>query len=243
MESTPISRVDVKPNETVDAFLDGRLRLIQSRNGYRFSIDAVLLAGFVTSKPGEVIVDLGTGCGVIPLMLLLTRSISYAVGVEIQPDLADQARRNALLNGYGERMAVVLGDARHVPIRPLSADIVLCNPPYRKRDSGRISTDRERAIARHEIKLSLDDILEAARMLLRPRGRFAMVYPAFRLVDMLVRMRAFGLEPKRIQVVYPEPETDSKLVLVEAVPGGGVGVRILPPLFGQGEFSIPGKAF
>lgn len=221
--------------------MDGRLHLIQSRDGYRFSIDAFFLSGFVTTRPGDVVVDLGTGCGVIPFILLLTRPIAFAVGIEIQQDLADQARRNVLLNGYEEKMAVVLGDVRYLPLRPHSADVVLCNPPYRRKDSGRLNPDRERAIARHEILLLLDDILDAARRILKPGGRLAMIYPAFRLVDVVVRMRGFRLEPKRARVIYPGLERESKLILIEATQGGRAGLQMLPPLFDQGDLSVKSK--
>ncbi len=227
--------------ETVDAFMDGRLKVIQSRTGYRFSIDAVLLAEFATIKAGDAIIDLGTGCGVIPLVLLLTRPVGYAVGIEVQADLAHQAIRNVSLNGFEEKMGIIRADLRQLPLREATADVVLCNPPYRKKTSGRINPDPRRAIARHEILLSLDDILHAARRLLKVKGRLAMIYPASRLVDILVRMRGFGLEPKRARIIYPGAASGAKLVLIEAFLGGRGALKILPPLFDQGEFSITGK--
>lgn len=233
--------MELHPGETMDAFMDGRLKLIQSRSGYRFSIDAVLLSGFVGTKPGDVVVDLGTGCGIIPLVLLLSREIKYAVGLEIQENLADQAIRNASLNGFQNKMGVILGDARGLPLRGAIADVVLCNPPYRKKNSGRINPDPHRAVARHEILLSLEDILHAAHRLLKAKGRLAMIYPASRLVDIMVRMRGFGLEPKRIRLVYPSAMSESKRVLIEASLGGRAGLKVLPPLFDQGDFSITGK--
>jgi len=222
----------------MDAFMDGRLRLIQSKSGYRFSIDAVFLAEFVSTKPGDTVVDLGTGCGIILLLLLLTRRIRYAVGLEIQPDLADQARRNALLNGLDGKMGVIIGDIRHPPLARRKADVVVCNPPYRQKASGRINPDPQRAIARHEIMASLDDILGAARTLLRARGRLAIIYPAERLTDLMVRMRGFDLEPKTLRIVYPALESEAKLVLIEASRGGRIGVKVLPPLMDQGDYSI-----
>lgn len=226
------------PDETMDEFMGGRLRLIQPANGYRFSIDSVLLSEFVTTKEGDVAVDLGTGCGVMPLILLLTRSLRRAYGLEIQADLANKAVRNARINGCSRRMEIILGDIRHPPLKPLSADVVLCNPPYRTKDSGRINPDPQRAIARHEILLSLDDILKTARILLRRKGRLAMIYPASRTVDILVRMRGLDLEPKRMRIIYPDEASEPKLVLVEAALGGRGGLKILPPLFDQGQFSI-----
>jgi len=238
MKSSRSHEVNLRPGETLDEFLDGRLRLIQSAKGYRFSIDAVLLAQFVTVKPGDVVVDLGAGCGIISLLLLLEKPVAYAIALEIQRNLADQAVRNAALNGVTDRMEVLLADLRQVPLRKPVADVVVCNPPFRRPGSGRVNPDLQRAIARHEIMASLNDILSAASAVLKPKGRLALIYPAGRLVDLLVRMRAFDVEPKRMQVVYPSMEEESKLVLVEGARGGKGGVKILPPLMDQGEFSI-----
>ncbi|MEW6669974.1 MAG: methyltransferase [Thermodesulfobacteriota bacterium] len=238
MKASTDTRIGLRPGETLDEFMEGRLRLIQSRRGYRFSSDAVLLARFVSTRAGDLVVDLGTGCGIIPLVLLLTRPIRHALGLEIQPELAGQAFRNARLNGLSHKMTVIRGDLRYPPIVPFSADVVVCNPPYRPKTTGRVSPDLERAIARHEIFASLDDILDAARKLLKAGGRLAVIYAAVRLVDLLIRMRGFGLEPKRVMHIHPRPESDAKLVLVEATSGGRRGVKILPPLTEQGRTSF-----
>jgi tRNA1Val (adenine37-N6)-methyltransferase len=229
------------PGESMGRFLEGRLQIIQSRDGYRFSIDAILLSEFVTIRPGDVVIDLGTGCGIIPLVLLLTRPVGHAVGLEIQEELASQAVRNVVLNGLGCKMDVVRGDIRCPPMAPASADLVICNPPYRKMRSGRINPDSRRAIARHELLISIDYILRAAGYLLKEKGRFALIYPAVRLTDLLVRMRRIKLEPKRIQLNYPGLDSGAKLALIEATQGGRPGVEVLPPLMGQGNFSIAGR--
>jgi tRNA1Val (adenine37-N6)-methyltransferase len=238
MKSSRSHEVKLRPDETLDEFLNGRLRLIQSARGYRFSIDAILLAQFVTIKPDDVIVDLGAGCGIISLLLLLEKPVGYVIALEIQKNLADQAVRNAALNGVMDRMGVLLADLRQVAFRKPVADVVVCNPPFRRPGSGRVNPDLQRAIARHEIMASLNDILSAASSVLKPKGRVALIYPAARLVDLLVRMRAFDFEPKRMQVVYPSMEEESKLVLVEGTRGGKGGVKVLPPLIDQGDFSI-----
>lgn len=229
---------EIRPDECIDQFLEGRLKLIQSRDGYRFSIDAVLLSEFVTIRPEDVVVDIGTGCGVILLILLLTKPAGYAFGLEIQEALASQARRNAVLNGFEDKMGIILGDIKNPPMAKQIADVVICNPPYRKAESGRINPDQRRAIARHEILASIDDILRAARNLLRKKGRLAMIYPSVRLVDILLRMRRFDLEPKKVRINYPGLQSGARLALIEAVLGGKPGLEICPPLIGQGIFSI-----
>jgi tRNA1Val (adenine37-N6)-methyltransferase len=242
MRSSRFHDVELQPDESVDEFMDGRLRLIQSARGYRFSVDAVLLSEFVTTKPGDVVVDLGAGCGIVSLILLLTKPLGYAVGLEIQPRLAQEAVRNAALNGFQDRMGVILGDIRHPPLAQGTADVVVCNPPYRPRNSGRINPAAEKAIAKHEIMASLDDILKAAYLLLKPKGRLAIIFPVVRLVDVLVRMRGFDLEPKRIRVIYPSMQSEGKLILLEGSHGGRGGLKVLPPLMGQGDFSISNEA-
>ncbi len=242
MKSSRSHEVKVRPDETLEEFLEGRLRLIQSGRGYRFSIDAVLLARFVTIKPRDVVVDLGAGCGIISLMLLLEKPVGYVIALEIQKNLVGQAVRNAVLNGFMDRMGVLLGDLRQVPLGRSVADVVVCNPPFRRQGSGRVNPDLQKALARHEIMASLNDILNAACSVLKPKGRVALIYPAGRLVDLLVRMRAFDFEPKRIQLVHPSGGEESKLVLVEGARGGKGGARVLPPLIDQGEFSIERRA-
>ncbi|MCP4682303.1 MAG: methyltransferase domain-containing protein [Desulfobacterales bacterium] len=230
--------IKAQPDECMDYFMEGRLKLIQSRNGYRFSIDAVLLSEFATIRPGDVVVDLGTGCGVILLILLLTKPPSHVFGMEIQKELVSQAKRNAIINGFRERMDIIQGDIKYPPLAKASADVIICNPPYRKVRSGRINPDIRRAIARHEILASVDDILRTSSNLLRKKGRLALIYPAERLMDIMARMRRFNLEPKRLQINYPGLESDGELVLIEASLGGRPGLEICPPLIGQGNYAI-----
>ena len=238
MRACPSHSSLLKPGETVDAFLQGRLRLIQSAEGYRFSVDAALLSDFVTTAPGDRVVDLGAGCGVIGLMLLTTRPIDHVICLEIQSTLADQALRNAALNGFSHKMSVIIGDMRSAPLSSSAADVVICNPPYRAAKSGRMNPHAAKAIARHEILASLNDVLSAATRVLKPKGHLGMVYPAGRLTDLLAMMRGFDLEPKRMMIQYSGREGEAKLVFVEAARGGRAGLKILPPLMDQGRFSI-----
>ena len=224
--------------ETIDPFMDGRLRIIQSKTGYRFSIDAVLLSDFVTIKKYDTVIDLGTGCGVIPLSLLASKPLKHIYCIEIQPELACQAMRNARLNNLDKKMTVIIGDMRSVPLPAASFNVVVCNPPYRQKKSGRINPDQQRAIARHEIYASLDDIIHAARYLLRTKGRLSLIYPAERLTDLIEKLKQAGFEPKKIRVIYPDMGANAKLVLMEAWFGGRSGLTVLPPLIGQGDYSI-----
>lgn len=239
--SAPIE-IGPLPGETIDPFMDGRLRIIQSKKGYRFSIDALLLADFVTIKKYDIAIDLGTGCGVIPLSLLASKPVKHVYCIEIQHELAGQAMRNARLNNLENRMSVILGDIRNPPLPASSVNVVVCNPPYRRKESGRINPDRQRAIARHEIYASLDDIIKAARYLLTTKGRLSIIYPAERMTDLMEKLRASGFEPKKLRIIYPDNDSNAKLVLMEAWFNGNSGLTILPPLFGQGDYAIENPA-
>jgi tRNA1Val (adenine37-N6)-methyltransferase len=158
--------------------------------------------------------------------------------LEIQKELADQAARNIVLNDFSTKMSIVRGNIRHNPLRPQSVNVVICNPPYRQKNDGRINPDPQRAVARHEILATINDILEAARRVLKPKGRLALIYPTERLTDMMIRMRGFEFEPKRMRLVYPNMESEAKLVLIEASMKGRPGLKVLPPLMDQGRYTI-----
>ena len=238
MTASKSSNIGPLPGETIDFFKDGRLKIIQSKKGYRFSIDAILLSDFVTIKKYDTVVDLGTGCGVIPLSLLISKPLEHIYCIEIQPELACQAMRNAKLNNLDEKMSVILGDMRHLPLPASSVNVVVCNPPYRQKENGRINPDKQRAIARHEIHASLDDIINASKYLLSTKGRLSLIYPAERLTDLIDKLRQAGFEPKKLRVIYPDMDANAKLVLLEAWRGGKTGLTVLPPLIGQGDYSI-----
>ncbi len=219
-------------SETLDALFNGRLTLYQSRAGYRFSLDALLLADFATIRPGERVVDLGTGNGVVPLALADRHKTIRVTGVELQKSLLERARRNVLANRLQARVEIIAGDVRRCKeiAAPASFDAALCNPPYRKAGSGRLNPDAERQLARHELSGGLKDFLGAGSFLLRARGRMALVYPALRSVDLLAGMRAAGLEPKRLRLVHSFAAAPASLALVEGVKGGRGGIEVMAPL-------------
>lgn len=228
----------IKADETIDSFLNGKLQIIQSRQGYRFSVDALLLAEFVSIKREDVVVDLGAGCGIISLFLAVKSEVGFIVGIELQAELASQAKRNIVFNKLEKKIAIIQGDLRHLPIGPGFAHIVVCNPPYRRQKSGRINPDFSKAIARHELSAKLDDILVAGKALLKPGGRLALIYPANRLTEIFAKMRTQEVEPKRLQIVFPNSYSHAKLAMIEGRLQGKSGLKILPPIFGQGRFSI-----
>lgn len=224
--------VQVYPDETLDTFGQGRLWVLQKKAGYRFSLDAVLLAGLVELQPGARVMDLGTGCGIIPLILACRFPQVSLVGVESQVALADLANRNVHLNGLAERITILetaMQDLTgHIP--PASFDVVVSNPPYRPLGAGRLNPQTEKAIARHELQGSLAAVAQAARYLLADKGRLFLIYPAWRTVHLLSLLRAERLEPKILRFIHSRPGEPACLVWVAARHGGREEVSILPPL-------------
>jgi len=215
-----------------DTFFNGQIIVKQETSGYRFSIDAVLLADYTKPRPEETAVDLGTGCGVIPLILAFRYPETRFVGIEIQSTLAELAARNVQENDMSNRITIICRDMKAVSKDLIQGpiDLVVSNPPYRKPDSGRINPNPQRAVARHEIKVTLEEVVQTAARLLRYGGRFTTIYPAERLVDLISRMRSEGIEPKKVRTVHSRSGADAKLMLVEGVKGGRPGVDIAPPL-------------
>lgn len=220
-------------NYTEDTLFNGRLICRQHRDGYRFSVDAVLLAHFCRPAARAKVLDLGCGCGVISLILCYRFPELQLTGLEVQPALAALAHSNAAANNLSARLAVCQGDLRHISayLPAESFDLVVTNPPYYRSDTGRISQENECALARHELCASPEAVLAAAAFALRNRGAFCCIYPAERLASILSTMAAQRLTAKRLQPVYSYPEdTRARLVLIEAKKNSGEGLHLLPPL-------------
>ncbi len=220
------------PDETLDMFFNGKLQIIQKKKGYRFSMDAVLLSQFINLRKNERVIDLGTGCGILPLLLSHTTKAHSFVGVEIQKGLAECARKNVVLNHLEDRVSILGQDFRELKetFPAGSFDVALSNPPYRKYRTGRINPSLEKAIARHEINGRLEDLISIASYLLPPKGRCYLIFPASRTVDLLVVLRGERLEPKRMQFVYPRMGEEAKFILVESMKTSGVELKIMDPL-------------
>lgn len=222
----------LKSEETLDTLFGGKLQAFQSRAGYRFSLDALLLASFVTVKRGEKIVDLGAGNGVVTLILAYQYPWAGITGVELQEPMVKRARKNVRLNRLEDRVEILAGDVRAIEnVAPAeSFHVAVCNPPFRKPTSGRVSPDDEKRVARHETEGALSDFLCAAAYLLRAKGRLTIIYPAVRSIDLLAEMRRRGIEPKRMRLVHSFVDAEATLILVDGVKGGRSGVEILAPL-------------
>ena len=221
------------PSLTSDTFFDGKIRVMQYRRGYRFSIDAVLLAHHAAPRPREKVLDLGAGCGIISLIMGSRRSDLKIYAVEVQTELADLAATNVHQNHLEDRIDVVCTDMKLLTRQMTSGpfDLIVSNPPYHKPGSGRINPDAQRAVARHEIKASLADVLQATRRMLRTAGRFVTIFTANRTTDILTQMRNEQIEPKILRMIHSNRDADAGLVLIEGLKGGRPGLKVAPPLF------------
>jgi tRNA1Val (adenine37-N6)-methyltransferase len=215
-----------------DTVFCGNLRISQSLDGYRFSIDPVLLASHAGRLAGHRVVDLGTGCGIIPLLIGSRRRDTQIYGIEVQPGLADVAASNVRENRMDDRITILCENMTRVDCTAISGpvDTAVSNPPYVKVRSGRINPNPERAKAKHEIDVTLKDVVQTAYRLLRNAGRFIMIYAADRMVDALMQMRTCGIEPKFVRIVQSDAVSAAKRFLVEGLKGGRPGLTIASPL-------------
>ena len=223
----------IREDETVESLFGGRLKILQKKKGYRYTIDSVLLAHFVEPKKGDRIIELGAGSGVISLLLAFRNPGVRVTGLELQAELADMAARSVSINGLEGRVKMICGDVRKAAefLETRSQDVAVFNPPYRKMGSGQVNPATEKALARHEIAGSIADFLKAASHALEAGGRICMIYPCSRMVEAIHRMRAGKMEPKRLRMVHSRPGSRGDFILVEGMKGGGEELAVLPPLF------------
>ena len=217
-------------DETLDVLCNDRLQVIQKKGGYRLSLDPLLLANFVRLKKDETLLDVGTGCGIIPLYMSKRGAANKLTGIEIQDELYNLALRNKALNACAN-VEFVRGDARVVGKGLGPFHVVVSNPPYVKAAAGRKSPAGSRLIARYESTLDLAVLLSLASSLLFTHGRLCLIYPAKRMAEVMYASRARNLEPKRLRLVHPRVGAPAALSLVECVKGGGPHLRVEPPLY------------
>ncbi|NLO09740.1 MAG: tRNA1(Val) (adenine(37)-N6)-methyltransferase [Clostridiales bacterium] len=222
----------LKPYERIDELHRNNYRIIQNTKKFCFGMDAVLLSGFTKVLLGETVLDLGTGTGIIPILLEAKTSGMHFTGLEIQSESADMARRSVTLNKLEDKIDIVDGDIKEASMLfgAASFDVVTCNPPYMNHSNGIINPDSSKAIARHEILCTLEDVVREAAKVLKPNGRLYMVHRPFRLVDIINTCSLHKLEVKRMRLVYPYADKEPNMVLMECVKGGGRNLIVEAPL-------------
>ena len=224
--------IELKEGERLDDLHRNGFQIIQNKEKFCFGIDAVLLSGFAKVKEGEKVLDIGTGTGIIPILLAAKTPGQHFTGLEIQPESADMARRSVALNHLEEKISIVEGDVREADqlFSAASFDVITSNPPYMTGSHGLVNPDMPKAIARHEICCTLEDLVSQTEKLLRPGGRFFMVHRPFRLAEIMTVLTAHHLEPKRMRLVYPFVDKEPNMVLLECIRGGKPRITVEKPL-------------
>ncbi len=219
-------------NERIDDLHIKGYKIIQNKDGFCFGVDAVLLSGFSQVKPGETHLDLGTGTGIIPILLEAKGSGNHYTGLEIQESFVDMASRSVKLNKIEDKVTIIHGDIKEADqLLPLSGfDVITSNPPYMNDGKGLKNPESVKAIARHEVLCSLEDVIRVASRLVKVGGRFYMVHRPHRLTDIIDLLRKYKMEPKRLRMVHPYVDKDANMVLIEAVRYGNPMIKVEPPL-------------
>ena len=218
--------------ERLDDLQRDGLMLIQNPKWFCFGMDAVLLSSFACVPEGKKVLDLGCGNGIIPILLSAKTQAEHIEGLEIQADIADMARRSVEYNKLDSRVHITTGDIKEAAaiFGAASFDVVTCNPPYMTGSHGIVNPELPKAIARHEILCSFEDVAREAAKVLRPGGRFYLVHRPFRLAEIITTLVKYKLEPKRMQLVYPYVDKEPNMVLLEACRGGRSRMTVEKPL-------------
>ncbi|MCR5753261.1 MAG: tRNA1(Val) (adenine(37)-N6)-methyltransferase [Acetatifactor sp.] len=232
--------VSLKSNERLDDLQRNGYRIIQNPEKFCFGMDAVLLCGFARAKSEDTLLDLGTGTGIIPILMEGRYGLSHLTGLEIQEESADMARRSVILNHLENKIDIVTGDIKEADnlFPSASFDCITCNPPYMIGQHGIVNPEAPKAIARHEILCTLEDVVRQAAKLVKPGGSFFLVHRPFRLAEIITCMTNHKLEPKRMQLVYPYVDKEPNMVLIEGVRGGKPRMTVDKPLI---IFEKPGE--
>ena len=231
--------VTLKEKERIDDLQRNGYRIIQHPEKFCFGMDAVLLSGFAKAHRGDRVLDLCTGTGIIPILMEAKTEAAHLTGLEIQAESADMARRSVQLNGLEEKIDIVTGDVKEAGsyFSSASFDVITCNPPYMIGRHGLVNPEAPKAIARHEILCTLEDVVGQSASLLKPGGHFYLVHRPFRLAEIITMLVQYKLEPKRMRLVYPYVDKEPNMVLIEAVRGGKPRITVEKPLI---IFSGPG---
>ncbi len=222
----------LKPDERIDDLNRCGYKIIQNTKKFCFGIDAVLLSGFAKASKDDKVVDLGTGTGILPILMEAKTEAESFVAIDIQPESVEMANRSVVMNNQQDKIRIIEGDIKTAS-SDLGAgiyDVVTSNPPYMNNSHGLVNPDEAKAIARHEIKCSLEDVVREASKLLKVGGKFYMVHRPFRLIEIINMCTKYKLEPKRIRFVHPYVDKEPNMVLIEAAKGGKSMVKIEKPL-------------
>lgn len=224
--------INLKEGERIDELHRNGYRIIQNKDGFCFGMDAVLLSGYASVRRGEHVLDMGTGTGIIPILLEAKTEGEHFTGLEIQSQSVDMARRSVALNGLQERIDIVEGDIKTASslFGKSVFDVITTNPPYMNEKHGLTNPELPKAIARHELLCSLEDIVREAAAMLRPSGRFYMVHRPRRLIEIIGMLSQYQLEVKRLKPVYPMADKEANMVLLEAVRGGKPLMKLEKPV-------------
>ena len=221
----------LREHESLDDLQNGYF-IIQSEEGFRYGIDAVLLSGFARVKPGEKVLDMGTGTGILPILLAAKTEGESFTGLEIQEKSAEMAGRSVAYNHLEGRVRIVAGDIKEAGaiFGPASFDVVVSNPPYMTGSHGLVNPNEAKAVARHEVLCTLEDLVRETAAVLTSRGRFYLVHRPFRLAEIMGMLMKYRLEPKRMRLVYPYVDKEPNMVLLEACKGGNPHIQVERPL-------------
>lgn len=214
--------VKLKETERIDELNDRGYRIIQDKTGFLFGLDSVLLTSFACIKKGDRVLDLGTGTGVIPILLEAKTEGAHFTGLEIQAEVAEMAMRSVQLNDKTDKIEIVQGDLKEVAqiFKGRYFNVVTSNPPYMTVTEGQVSDNEKRAISRAEVCCTLEDVIVAAKRVLKQKGRFFMVHRPSRLAEIISLMVKYGFSVRNIRMVYPHAEDEANLVLIEGIYGG-----------------------
>ena len=227
-----MKNVEIKEFERVDDLHRNGYMLIQDPKRFCFGVDAVLLSGFASAGKDEKVLDLGTGTGVIPILMSAKTEAGHFWGLEIQEESAEMAKRSVILNDLSEKIDIVTGDIKEADsiFKPSSFDVITTNPPYMEAGGGIKNDFTPKAIARHEVLCSLDDVARVSSRLLKFAGRLYMVHRPYRIADIMCTLRKYKLEPKQMRLVQPYAFKEPNMVLIEAVRSGRPMLKVFPPL-------------
>ncbi len=227
-------KVNLKENERIDDLEYKGLKIIQNTKGFCFGMDSILLSGYAKNiKKNAHVIDLGTGTGIISILLSKKTNAKKIIGIDIQEDVCDMAKRSVILNNLEDNIEIINEDIKEInkKFEKASFDVVVTNPPYKKINSGVINDNKAKLISRHEITANLEEFIKQSSYLLKQNGEMYIVHRPDRLVDIISILRKYSLEPKQMQIVYPRKDKEPNLILIKAVKNAKPFLRVDKPLY------------